>query len=239
MPPDTRVAAVYDIHGNQTALEAVLTTIAAEGIGTVVVGGDIVWGPEPRACLELVMRLGPRAKFLRGNADREVADGYDEGEAVPPELEQVTAWCRRQLNVAQRVFLGTLPDFQRVTIPGLGPTLFCHGSPRGDNEAISGWMPEAEIAPMVERVREATIVCGHTHIHFDRMAAGKRIVNAGSIGLHHGAGACWAVLGPDVELRRTPYDVELAITRTIRSRVPGHEEFVYHLRNPDPNKRGT
>ncbi|HEV2108334.1 MAG TPA: metallophosphoesterase family protein [Thermomicrobiales bacterium] len=238
MEHQPRIAAIYDIHGNRTALEAVLAEIDALGIQRIVVGGDIAWGTEPRACVDRVMRLGIRAKFVRGNADREVADGHDNLAAVPPEIAQITAWCAKQLNAAQRVFLGTLPEFQRLTVSGLGPVFFCHGSPRSDEEAISEWMREGEVEAMVRPVRERTIVCGHTHVHFDRQVAGKRIINAGSVGLHHDSGACWAILGPDVEFRRTPYDVDLAVARVAASGVPGDEEFIYHLRNPDPGQHG-
>lgn len=238
MAQQPRIAAVYDIHGNRTALEAVLAEVEALGVHQIIIGGDIAWGPEPAACVDMVMRLGLRARCVRGNADREVADGHENVKTVPPEVAQVTAWCTKQLNGAQRAFLGTLPQYQRLTAPGLGAVFFCHGSPRSDEEAITEWTPEAEVVPMVRSVRERTIVCGHTHVHFDRAVAGKRIINAGSVGLHHGPGACWAILGEDVDLRRTTYDVELAANRVEASGVPGAEEFVYHLRNPDPGKHG-
>ena len=83
-------------------------------------------------------------------------------------------------------------------------------------------------------VREATIVCGHTHAPFDRRVAGKRIVNAGSVGLQYGAGACWALLGPEVEQRRTFYDVELAVQRIAGSGIPDSEGFIAHVRTPPP-----
>ena len=59
---------------------------------------------------------------------------------------------------------------------------------------------------------EPVVVCGHTHVQFDREAAGKRLVNAGSVGMPYEArpGAYWALLGPDVELRRADYDLEAA-----------------------------
>jgi predicted phosphodiesterase len=233
------IAAIYDIHGNRTALEAVLAEVEALGIQQIVIGGDIAWGPEPAACVDMVLRLGIRAKFVRGNADREIADGHDNLKTVSPEVAQITAWCNKQLNGAQRALLATLPEYQRLTAPGLGPVFFCHGSPRNDEEAITEWTPDAEVLPMVKAVREHTIVCGHTHVHFDRTVAGKRIVNAGSVGLHHGPGACWAILGEDVDLRRTAYDVELAVRCVQASGVPGDEEFIYHLRNPDPGKHGA
>ena len=76
-----RVAALYDIHGNLPALEAVLAEVEREGVDAIVIGGDIASGPpQPREVVELVRSL-PNAHCIRGNADRlldpEFAD--DEG----------------------------------------------------------------------------------------------------------------------------------------------------------------
>lgn len=230
----TRVAAVYDIHGNRTALEAVLAEIDALGIERIVVGGDLAWGPEPAETVALLMRLGPRAKFIRGNADREIADRHGTAQGLPPELAAITRWCADKLSPGQRAFLATLPERVSIEIAGLGSVLFCHGSPRSDDDPIRVDTPEETIAPWVGGVREATIVCGHTHAPFDREAAGKRIVNAGSVGLQYGQGACWTLLGPDVEPRRTAYDLELAAARIAASGIPDSEGFVAHVRNPPP-----
>ncbi|CAA9558108.1 MAG: Serine/threonine protein phosphatase() [uncultured Thermomicrobiales bacterium] len=227
------VAALYDIHGNLAALEAVLAEVERLGIERIVVGGDIVWGPEPVPTLERLMRLGSRARFIRGNADREVADG-SAGPNADPAVEVVTRWCHRQLNAGQRAFLGALPERVSLDVPGWGPILFCHGSPRRDDEAIHAWTREEDLAPMVAAVREGVVVCGHTHAPFDRDGAGKRIVNAGSVGLQYGAGASWALVGPEIELRRTPYDVEAAATRIRRSGVPDPEIFADHILDPPP-----
>ena len=229
-----RVAALYDIHGNFSALEAVLAEVDRLGIERIVVGGDVVWGPEPVPTLERLMRLGSRARFIRGNADREVADWKPDPRRAVDEVEVVTRWCRTQLNVGQRAFLGTLPERVSLDVPGLGAVLFCHGSPRRDDEAIHAWTSEEQIAPMVAAVAEATILCGHTHAAFDRQVAGKRIVNAGSVGLNYGDGASWVLLGPDIELRRTGYDVSAAIARVRRSGVPDPESFADHLLHPPP-----
>ncbi|HUG61843.1 MAG TPA: metallophosphoesterase family protein [Methylomirabilota bacterium] len=230
----TRVAAIYDIHGNLTALEAVLAEIDSLGIERIVVGGDLAWGPQPVETVSRLLGLGPRARFVRGNADREVGDRLGDGEGRPPELVVITRWCADRLSPGQRAFLATLPERVTIDIAGLGRVLFCHGSPLSDEDPIRVDTPEETIAPWLEDVREATIVCGHTHAPFDRQVAGKRIVNAGSVGLQYGAGASWALLGPEVELRRTPYDVELAAERIARSGVPDADGFVAHVRTPPP-----
>jgi hypothetical protein len=96
-----------------------------------------------------------------------------------------------------------------VYVDGLGPVLFCHGSPRSDDEILTAVSPEERVVAALGGVDEAIVVCGHTHAQFDRRVSGKRLVNAGSVGMPYEAkpGAYWALLGPEVELRRTAYDL--------------------------------
>ena len=228
-----RVAALYDIHGNLPALRAVLREIEEESVDLVVVGGDIAWGPLPQETLATLRSLGERALFVRGNADREVAEG---SVAHPdPEVAEVTEWCAARLSPEERSFLGNLPEAQLLEVSGIGQALFCHGSPRSDEESITGATPDEELAEIVRAVPHPTIVCGHTHAQFDRRVDGRRVVNAGSVGLPFGrAGAHWALLGPDVTLRVTPYDVESAAEQIRRSGFPGVEGLIDHLSSPPP-----
>jgi diadenosine tetraphosphatase ApaH/serine/threonine PP2A family protein phosphatase len=92
--------------------------------------------------------------------------------------------------------------------------LFCHGSPRSDTEMITRITPDERLAPMLEGVDEPIVVCGHTHQQFDRLLGGKRVVNAGSVGLPYegDAAAFWLMLADgEPELRRTSYDVAAAL----------------------------
>ncbi len=203
-----RVAALYDVHGNLPALEAVLAEVEALEVDAVVVGGDVAIGPMPRETLERLLALGERALFLRGNGDREIA-GDPPGDGLWSER---TRWSAAQLERGQLAWLAALPDTQTVAVDGLGPVLFCHGSPRSDEEILTRISSEERVAAVVAGVAEHVVVCGHTHVQFDREVAGKRLVNAGSVGMPYEArpGAYWALLGPDVELRRTDYDRETA-----------------------------
>jgi predicted phosphodiesterase len=204
-----RVAALYDVHGNLPALEAVLAEIDELEVDAVVVGGDVCIGPMPRESLERLLALGERALYLRGNGDRELTGAQEAGGDLWAER---TRWSAEQLERGQLAWLAALPDTQTVEVDGLGPVLFCHGSPRSDEEILTRISPEERVAAAVAGVGEATVVCGHTHVQFDRPVAGKRLVNAGSVGMPYEAepGAYWALLGEDVELRRTPYDLEAA-----------------------------
>jgi predicted phosphodiesterase len=218
-----RVAALYDVHGNLPALEAVLTEVEASEADAVVVGGDIAIGPMPRATLERLLALGERALFLRGNGDREIAEPPHGGDL----WEERTRWSASQLDRGQLAWLAALPDTQKVDVDGLGPVFFCHGSPRRDDEILTAISPEERVAAAVAGVAEPLVVCGHTHVQFDRQAAGKRLVNAGSVGMPYEAqpGAYWALLGPGVELRRTDYDREAAAEAIRATGFPAADEL--------------
>ncbi len=221
-----RVAALYDIHGNLPALEAVLSDLESVTPDVVVVGGDAVLGPFPRETLETLLALDERARFIRGNTDRELGEFV--ADALTPE---------------QRDFLAELSLTVSLEVVGLGSVLFCHASPRSDEEIITRLSPEARIAPMLEGVAEEVVVGGHTHVQFDRPAVGKRLVNAGSVGMPYEdePGAYWALLGPDVELRRTAYDLDAAAERIAASGYPDAEawarEYVYAVNQPDDASR--
>jgi predicted phosphodiesterase len=218
-----RVAALYDVHGNLPALEAVLMEVEASEADAVVVGGDIAIGPMPRATLERLLALGERALFLRGNGDREIAEPPHGGDL----WEERTRWSASQLDRGQLAWLAALSDTQTVDVDGLGPVLFCHGSPRRDDEILTAISPEERVAAAVAGVAEPMVVCGHTHVQFDRQAAGKRLVNAGSVGMPYEAqpGAYWALLGPGVELRRTDYDREAAAEAIRATGFPAADEL--------------
>jgi len=228
-----KVAAIYDIHGNLTALEAVLAEIRKEHVDCVVVGGDVAWGPDPTGVVDLLMHLPWDVRFVRGNTDREVAGRYGVAQGLEGQDAKINEWCADQLNGDQLEFLRTLPDNQTLRVDGLGPVLFVHGSPRSDTEAIRRSTPDSEITPMLAGVSENIVVCGHTHIQFDRAVGTKRVVNPGSVGLQSMArGACWALFSQDVTLKVTNYDVEKAAERIRKTGVPMAEEFAGHVLNP-------
>jgi predicted phosphodiesterase len=131
------------------------------------------------------------ALALRGNADRDLND----------------EWIEAQLGRERLRWLTTLPEHVELEVEELGRVLFCHGSPRSDEEMLLRTTPKERLAEILEGVEADVIVCGHTHMQFDRVVGGKRVVNAGSVGLPYGApGAHWVELGPDVNHRRAPYD---------------------------------
>jgi predicted phosphodiesterase len=233
-----RVAALNDVHGNLPALEAVLAEVELEAPNAIVFGGDMVSGPLPRETLDVLLALGDRAVFVLGNADRWFLDVYD-GRVVP---EPEDAWLIEELDAGRREFFAALPRQVVLEVEGLGPVLFCHGTPRDEDEIVTAITPKERLSPILEGVAERVIVGGHTHVQFDRAVAGRRFVNAGSVGMPYEdtPGARWAVLGPDVELRSTSYDRDAAAKRLRVSAWGRANEFVEkYLFDPPSAARAT
>lgn len=236
-----RVAALYDIHGNLPALEGVLAELPAHDVDAIVIGGDVVWGPLPMETLDALRSLDHDVHWVRGNADREVSNEDLEASPDPENLvDRITHWVALQVAAEARAFLGGLPTTVKLDIDGFGAVLFCHGTPRSDEEIVTSLTPEAVASEMVAGIEERVVVCGHTHVQFDRRVGGVRLVNAGSIGMPYEdePGAYWALLGSVVQLMRTTYDLDAAAERVRAGGAPEVEGLISSLRNP-PNKRQT
>ena len=209
------VAALYDIHANLPALDAVLAELRADPPDVVVVGGDVAAGPMPLEVLARLRELPWPVRWLRGNADRAVVMGFDG--TIPPELREHPlyrgdAWAATFLSRADRDFLAALPPLLALTVDGLGEVLFCHGTARSDEERVTTATPPDRLERILDEAGARVLVGGHTHRQFDRVAGGRRLINAGSVGRPYEGepGAYWLRLGPDAELRRTPYDTAAA-----------------------------
>jgi putative phosphoesterase len=188
------VATLYDVHGNLRALEAVLAEIPDDA--TIVVGGDVCAGGErPSETLETLRGLGERVVWVRGNADRELTPG-EHGLAPADALDET----RAKLGDEQIAFLHGLPTSARI-----GDVLYVHASPRNDEDIFTERTPAERIAFLFEDVDAGVVVLGHTHSQYERMIAGKRVINSGSVGMPYEdePGAFWTL---DLEHRRTDYD---------------------------------
>ncbi|MFC4610377.1 metallophosphoesterase family protein [Streptomyces maoxianensis] len=212
-----QVAVLSDIHGVLPALEAVLDEPEVRAADRVVLTGDITAGPQPAQVLDLLTALGDRIAWIRGNADRELLE-YRRGQrdAIP---DPIAPWAAEQLRPDHLELLARLPRTLSLHLQGMGRVLFCHATPRDDEEVVlvdSGLDRWQEIFTELDAdVR--TVVLGHTHMPFVRLAHGRLVINPGSVGMPYGrTGAHWALLGPGVELRTTNFDIEAAITQVTR-----------------------
>ncbi len=234
-----RVAAIYDIHGNLPALDAVLEEIRREGVDRVVVGGDVVPGPMPREALARLLEIDLPVSFIQGNCEVIVLSlmaGADPA-ALPEQARETMRWTAEQLSPEDERVLAGWPKTLRLPVDGTGEVLFCHATPRNENEIFTRVTPEERLLPVFEGVDASVVVCGHTHMQFDRRVGGVRVVNAGSVGMPFSEppGAYWLLLGPGVQLRRTPYDLPLAAERIRATSYPQAAEFAErHVLHPPP-----
>jgi predicted phosphodiesterase len=218
------VAALADIHGNVHALQAVLADPRFVAADRIVVLGDVVAGTFPAETLDLVVGLGDRARILRGNADRIVLE-EEGGEA---------AWVREQLAPAQLEAVKGWPLSFTIDVPGLGAIRCCHATPRDDEEIVTRVTPDTVLAASLHGTAEAVVIGGHTHMQLDRRVSPWRFVNVGSVGrpYENSPGAYWALLGPDVKLVRTDYDVESAARAVLASGQPRAVKVAETLTQP-------
>jgi predicted phosphodiesterase len=221
-----RVAALYDIHGMLEPLEAVLRELERERVDAVVIGGDAVSGPQPAETYALLHSLDLPLHWIRGNGER--ALGPDGVGAVIGEREEVLAFTVSCLSDEERRTLSTLPERLTLDVDGLGPTLFCHASPRNDLDIVTDGTPDERFGLLLDGVTEPVVVAGHTHMQLDRRVDGIRWVNPGSVGMPYEGevAAFWALLGPEVELRRTPFDRERSAEAILATGWPDAQPFV-------------
>lgn len=188
--PLMRIAALYDIHGNLPALEAVLEDVRRAAADEVV--------PHRAAMRWVAERLGPE------------------------ERRELAGW----------------PGSVRAEVDGPGRVLFCHATPRSDSEIFTRSTPEERLLPIFSGLDAALVVCGHTHMQFDRTVGGVRVVNAGSVGMPFGEpGAYWLLLGPDVRLRRSSYDLGAAAARIRATEYPQALDFAERNVLEPPSER--
>jgi putative phosphoesterase len=223
-----RVAAIYDIHGNLPALQAVLHDIAQSGVDLVVVGGDVVAGPMPRQTLACLLSLAIPVQFIQGNADREVVAqmaGIDTS-TLPDHVRAILRWVAQQLHSDHAQVLAGWPATLQVEVSGIGQVLFCHATPQNDIDVFTRLTPEERLLPVFAGLTVPLVVCGHTHMQFDRTIGGVRVANAGSVGMPYGqTGAHWLLLGPNVQFRHTHYDLTQAAVLIRATDYPQAEDF--------------
>jgi len=200
------LAVLYDIHGNLVALEAVLDDARDAQVDRFVLGGDYTaFGAWPIETMARLDELDP-ATWIRGNWDRWLATDPSADMPQDPTVQGAADHARSALDGVVLARLGALPA--TVSIDDI---LFCHASPGSDVEGFSAQEDDAETdARLVDGVTEELVVCGHTHVQFDRHADGLRLVNPGSVGLPLDGDprAAYALIASpdDIELRRVAYD---------------------------------
>ena len=222
------IAALYDIHGNLPALEAVLDEVRALGVDRILIGGDVVPGPMPWETLDCLASLEIPADYVSGNGEREVLSVMTGGEPSPmPEpFRELIRWSAAQLDARAQAWMSSWPLMQTIERDAGGDVCFCHATSRNDFEIFTSQTPDEIVRPMFAGIKTPLMVCGHTHMQFDRRLDQLRLLNAGSVGMPFAEpGAYWLLLGPEPELKRTAYDLDAAAARIRATSYPQAEEF--------------
>jgi putative phosphoesterase len=242
-----KLAVFADIHGNSVALQAVLADLEAQGGADYLINlGDLaVFGPDPVGVFDLLSQYEP-AFYVRGNTDRYLSEGlYPGGPGSPSWQSQVLAsfpWTAQQLGDSRLLSLDCLPTQQHLCFNDMHTILAVHGSPRSDEEGIRADTSDAELVMMLGDQRYDLLLCAHTHLPFDRVVAGRRVVNVGSIGLPFDGDprASYAIIyleadgGYTVEFRRVRYNVDAVIFQLLTCNHPTAEVGAYNLRTARP-----
>lgn len=223
------VAVISDIHGNAVALEAVLNEPEVARADLIVVGGDHAAGPQPLEVLEQLRALEDRAVLLRGNADREMVSAISNSRI--DDIPDVSLWAASQMTDSDVALLTSLPHPLKLTVPGFGSVLFCHGSPRHEDDVVL-------VDSRLERWEEvfagldpavAMVVGGHTHMPFMRLVDSRIVLNPGSVGMPYGRpGPSWLVLTDgSIKFGHTPMDAgDMARKLIAGSAYPAIDEWV-------------
>ena len=242
-----RLAVLADIHGNSVALRAVLADLARQGGADAVINlGDLaVFGPDPVGVLNLSRQIGTTF-FVRGNTDRYLVEGNYPGRPGGSDWQsQVLAsfpWTAKELGRTGLNFLANLPPWQLLRIDPEHIILAVHGSPRSDEENIRPDTPIAELAPMINDQTYDLLLCAHTHLPCDRMVAGRRVVNVGSVGLPFDGDPRASYVLIDlrprgeyhIQFRRVSYDIEQVVRQLVAFNHPTADVSAYNLRNALP-----
>src|SRR5207253_10876380 len=206
----------------------------------------------PRETLKRLLDLDLPTQFIYGNGELAILAqiagartgsvtywGTTSGARPPENIVETYRWTAAQLQSEFESVLARWPKTLQLEIDGLGQVLFCHSTPRSETEVFTRLTSEDRLLPIFEGLNVPVVVCGHTHMQFDRMIGRTRVLNAGSVGMPYGEpGAYWLLLGPDIQLRHTPYDLAKAAGRIRDTKYPQAHQFAAGnvLRPPSEEK---
>lgn len=240
-----RFAFLSDIHGNATALEAVLNDLQTKQIDQTYILGDLCFrGPEPKRVLELVQASG--ARVIKGNADEWLVRGFKDGEVPVERLEMFNKerdWTLGRLSQEDLDYLKNLPtelvidDGQDLVIHAF------HASPSGLFTAIDGDETEKIENELMGRDEADIYIYGHTHHPYVRSLHGKNVINTGSVGMPFDGHPLASYIILDIEdgshsvqLNRVPYNREHVVEIYKQSGYPNIEAMsavIYYAVRPN------
>lgn len=227
-----RIAILSDVHANLPALEAVIADARNRGAEMFWNLGDFLgYGPFVNEVVDLLFDLC--AFQVIGNYDLKVLKFPQKQQAWKKRKQEqkylAFQWAWQHLRAANARRLGSLPRQERLTIDKHN-FLLTHGSPAKVNEPIGPDTPNSRLRQLAETARSDLILCGHTHLSFERSLAGVTFVNPGSVGRPEGGDrrSSYAMIDLKeasfaISFYRVEYDIERMITAIRTAGLP--EDF--------------
>lgn len=221
-----KLAALYDVHGNLPALEAVLAEIKKHEFDQIIVGGDLVLGPMSAECVDLMLSVDIPVHFIRGNCESAILNCKSGQEMkLPVDVIEDVNWTYNQLQPNHIDLIRSWPLTKKLNTT-LGSILFCHATPWSEYENFTKHTSSRKIESKFSDIDSEIVVCGHTHMQFDIAIGSKRVVNAGSVGMPFGSrGAYWLSIDEGINMKRTQYDYTYAADRITATNYPHAKEF--------------
>ena len=235
-----KYAVIADIHGNGSALDAILGEISQEeSIEGVLVLGDVaVGGPDP---CEVVKRLQELENplCLAGNSDRWMIDGVSTGMFGKSEADinieavlsvaRMCGWTEALLaNNGYMEWIKNLPDRIELALPNGKKALAVHGSPASDEKGFMASTPESEQKKLLMDCKADMVLAGHTHVEYHNQIGNTEIHVIPSAGIPTGPdhSAPYAILeaagdNVDLHIRKVGYDTKPVIERLKSQNHPG------------------
>jgi predicted phosphodiesterase len=253
-----RLAVLSDIHGNLTALEAVLADIEAAG------GADVTWclgdlaafGPRPAECIQRVKALaeadeGQAFKVIGGNTDRYFVTGQRPKQQPAKDADSfkkmVNEWGNFNAGIQWGLERLSFEDYEFLSkvvgqelhkrVDGYGTVIGYHAIPGDDEAYLTAETPEEEARDFLLDREGRLAIGGHIHKQFDRDLGNWHVVNVGSVGMSFDTRgfAQWGLFTFEdgqvrVDLRRVPYNVDALIADFYAVGYPGTGWTARYLR---------
>jgi len=227
-----RVGLLADIHGNATALAAVLEVARTLDVERLLCAGDCVgYYDQPGRCLDLLADWD--VTHVRGNHEdmlRQMIADPALAERVAQRYGSGLSVAARELTADHLTALEGWPVHRTCAIENLSITL-CHGAPWETDQYV---YPDADddLLRRCAAVGTDVVVMGHTHHRFSAQIGTTRLINPGSVGQPRDRrpGAAWGVLDTatgEYESRTEVYDIAEVVMRA-RARDP-HLPYLWEV----------
>lgn len=176
-----RIGLISDIHGNFTALEAVLVDMNRQPVDSLICMGDVAtMGPQPMEVLEKLMSID--CTFIMGNHDAALLDLTKMQDLqIGYHLSSTVEWCEKQMNPRQKDFLRSFKATAEVSAEG--KRLLCyHGSPLSNVHQVLATTSPEKLDEFFSGHEADLFIGGHTHVQMMRQYNGNLVINPGSVG---------------------------------------------------------